>query len=97
MRAKRVDDNHGAVVAALRKAGCVVQSLATVGRGCPDLLVLRGGKTTLLEVKDGSKPPSARRLTADEVRWAGMAASAGVDVYVVSCPADALLAVGVTG
>lgn len=67
--ARRTDDNHAAVVDALRKAGAVVRSLAKVGDGCPDLLVGYRGRTLLLEVKDGSKPPSARRLTADEERF----------------------------
>ena len=39
MRAARVDDNHVAVVEALRKAGAMVQSLAAVGDGVPDLLI----------------------------------------------------------
>jgi hypothetical protein len=65
----RVDANQGEIVAALRAVGCEVQSLAAVGAGCPDLLVSRAGKTYLIEVKDGSKPPSRRRLNADQVAW----------------------------
>jgi Holliday junction resolvase len=63
-RAAKVDKNHPEIVAALRKVGCEVLSLARVGEGVPDLLVrTRGGRLLLLEVKDGSKAPSARRLT----------------------------------
>jgi hypothetical protein len=40
-----------------------------VGRGCPDLLVGHRGRNVLLEVKDGSKPESRRRLTPDEQTW----------------------------
>ena len=69
MKAARVDANHVAVVAALRKAGATVQSLAGVGKGVPDLLVGIRGKTALLEVKDGAKVPSARRLTEDQLKW----------------------------
>jgi hypothetical protein len=68
-RAARVDDNHAEIVEALRRAGASVQSLAPVGKGCPDLLVGHRGKNTLLEVKDGSKPPSKRKLTPDEHIW----------------------------
>ena len=69
MRRAKVDRNHAAIVRALRDIGCSVQSLATVGDGCPDLLVGYHGVNHLLEVKDGSKPPSARQLTPDEGRW----------------------------
>lgn len=65
-RAARVDANHAEVVKALRKAGCSVASLASVGAGIPDLVVGIRGVNLLLEIKDGSKPPSARQLTDDE-------------------------------
>jgi hypothetical protein len=68
-RAARVDENHAEIVQALRRVGCTVQSLADIGRGCPDLLVARQGQLWLMEVKDGRKPPSARTLTPDEARW----------------------------
>ena len=69
MRAAKIDANQREIVEALRAAGATVQSLATVGDGCPDLLVGRQGRNLLLEVKDGSKPPSRRRLTVDEHNW----------------------------
>ena len=65
----RVDGNHAEVVKALTAAGMKVQSLATIGKGCPDLLVGFRGLNVLLEVKDGAKPPSGRLLTADERGW----------------------------
>ncbi len=73
-RAARVDTNQAQIVAALRQAGCSVQCLHQLGKGCPDLLV---GKLTpdgikfnyLLELKDANKPPSKRRLTQDEQQW----------------------------
>lgn len=49
--------------------GASVQPLHTVGQGCPDLLVGYGGTNYLLEVKDGNKPPSQRKLTPDEHAW----------------------------
>ena len=39
MRAARVDQNHVEIVKALRDHGAFVVSLATVGKGVPDLLV----------------------------------------------------------
>lgn len=69
-RAAKVDDNQAEIVAALRAAGCTVQPLHTVGNGCPDLAVSHSRCGNLfMEVKDGSLPPSARRLTPDQERW----------------------------
>ena len=68
-RRARTDGNHGQIVEALRAAGCTVQSLAAIGDGTPDLLVGVGGRNLLVEVKDGSKSPSRRRLTDDERTW----------------------------
>jgi hypothetical protein len=70
-RAAKIDANQDAVVSALRAAGASVQSLAAVGKGVPDLLVGYKGTTLLMEVKDGRKPPSAQRLTEDQLRWHG--------------------------
>lgn len=64
-----VDANQAEIVAAIRACGGTVQHLHQVGRGCPDLLVGHRGRNLLVEVKDGSKPPSKRRLTADEQAW----------------------------
>jgi len=68
-RAAKVDANQPDIVAALRKIGATVQPLHAVGQGCPDLLVGWRGMNTVIEVKDGSKPPSARKLTPDQVEW----------------------------
>ena len=68
-RAARIDDNHREVVEALRQHGCSVLDLASVGKGCPDLLVGYNGVNYLMEVKDGSKPPSRRKLTNDQQVW----------------------------
>lgn len=68
-RAAKVDANQGAIVEALRASGCSVQSLASVGKGCPDLLVGIRGRNILMEVKDGSKVPSAQQLTPAQGSW----------------------------
>lgn len=59
----KLDANHNEIVNALRSCGASVVSLASVGNGVPDLLVGFNGRTCLLEVKDGSKPPSHQCLT----------------------------------
>jgi Holliday junction resolvase len=65
----KVDANHATIVGALRSAGCSVVSLADVGNGCPDILVGVAGYNILMEIKDGSKPASARGLTKDQERF----------------------------
>jgi hypothetical protein len=65
-RAASVDANQPAIVRQLRDFGCTVQPLHTIGQGCPDLLCAYGGINFLVEVKDGDKPPSKRKLTPDE-------------------------------
>jgi hypothetical protein len=71
-RIARTDANQREVVEALRAAGVSVLCLHQLGRGVPDLLVGTGGEhagNLLLELKDGAKPLSARRLTPDEERF----------------------------
>lgn len=65
----RTDANHTQIVKTFREMGCSVQSLASIGGGCPDLMVGRCSKMVLVEVKDGAKSPSQRRLTPDEEQW----------------------------
>lgn len=90
-RAARIDSTHGAIVDALRNAGCSVQSLARVGDGAPDLLVGFRGCNWLLEVKRDDGPPSIRKLNPEQVdwhrTWRGM-------VAVVHTPEEALAVVG---
>lgn len=92
-RRGRVDANHAEIVATLRAVGATVQSLAACGGGVPDLLVGYRGETFLFEVKDGTKKPSARRLTNEEVNWHTL--WSGRRVMVVTSVRDALAAVGV--
>jgi hypothetical protein len=84
----RIDTNHKEIVDALRSAGCSVQSLAQIGKGCPDLLVGRAGRNWLLEVKAGRA-----KLTDDEWRW--HAAWRG-ETATVRTLSDALAVVGIT-
>lgn len=90
-RAAKVDENQAEIVKALRKIGAKVTSLAAVGNGVPDLLCWYAGLWTLLEVKDGSKPPSARKLTEDQERWHAVHADARV--FVVTTTDEAIAAV----
>lgn len=51
-RAAKIDNNQTEIVDELRAAGYSVQSLAAIGKGCPDLAVAKLGITILVEVKD---------------------------------------------
>ena len=68
-RAAKIDANQTEIVKALCQVGASVQSLAATGKGVPDLLVGFRGKNLLLEVKDGGKVKSDRKLTPDQVEW----------------------------
>ena len=62
----RKDENHAEIVRVIRDLGAQVIDIAQLGNGIPDLLVTTGNKTVLIEVKDGTKPPSKQALTEDE-------------------------------
>lgn len=66
---RRADANQAAVTKALRKVGAAVTPIHVVGKGVADLLVSFRNTWYVLELKDGTKPPSARVLTEDERYW----------------------------
>ena len=67
-RAARVDSNHVEIRNAFRKFGCWVADIHDIGKGLPDLLIAvpPAWSLALIEIKDGSKPPSQRKLTEQE-------------------------------
>jgi hypothetical protein len=67
--AKRTDSNQKELVAIMRNLGASVLVLSEVGKGCPDLLLGVSGKNALVELKDGNKPPSQRKLTPAEQQF----------------------------
>lgn len=79
MRARKVDDNQKTLVKQIRQLpGVTVRHTHTIGEGFPDLAIGFRGTTYLAEVKDPTKPPSARKLTPDEEKfhaeWTGQIA-----------------------
>ena len=86
MRRARVDQNHGEVVEALRAAGAVVTSTASIGNGFPDLIAAKGERVWMIEVK-GPKG----KLTPDQVKfiegWPGV-------VHIIRSKDEALTLVG---
>jgi hypothetical protein len=84
----RIDANQPRIVAAFRKLGATVLHLHTLGNGAPDIAVGYRGRNALVEIKDSEKPPSAQKLTPDEVEfhrdWRGQVAIIRCEAEVVA-------------
>lgn len=65
----RTDANQTEIVNALRDVGASVAITSMIGAGFPDIVVGYRGTNFLMEIKDGSKPPSARKLTKAERKF----------------------------
>lgn len=76
IRPRRQDTNHAAIAEAFRRIGFCVRNTHMVGDGFPDLCIAKSGRTALVEIKDGTRPPSQRRLTDAEISfiesWPGL-------------------------
>jgi predicted RecB family nuclease len=81
--AARVDDNQGEIVRAIQRIGGYVIDCSHVGSGFPDLLVAYRGRWSLIEIKDGEKSPSRRRLTPAQTVFHAEAMAKGCKVHVV--------------
>ena len=69
-RKARVDANQAEVISQLRGIpGVKVAITSQLGGGFPDFVIGYQGVNYLIELKDGAKPPSRRKLTEDEKRW----------------------------
>lgn len=64
--AKRTDANQTEIVKKFRELGFSVLIMSDLGKGAPDIVVGAFGSNYLIEIKDGKKPPSARKLTPHE-------------------------------
>lgn len=94
-RAAHVDANHSEIVTALLDAGCIVQSLAAVGCGVPDLLVGVQGVNLLVEVKNPDRTNSAtadRESLAKQAAWAKRWKGRAVEIVTTREQALALVA-----
>lgn len=68
-RTAKVDANQPEIIAALREIGAAVAVTSTVGQGFPDICCGWRGRNVLFEIKDGSKSPSRRKLTPDQIKF----------------------------
>ena len=67
-RAAKVDDNQSEIVMLFRKLGWTVLIISQL-KNCCDIIVSKNGRTIAIEIKDGAKPPSARKLSEGELRF----------------------------
>ena len=89
-RARRIDANQPEVISALQASGWRVVTTSHIGDGFADLIACRRGIVAFVEVKDGSKPPSAQKLTPKEVRFRELVESAGMPYRIVRTVEEAL-------
>lgn len=65
---KKTDRNHKEIIDKCRTiSGLSVFSTHSIGKGFPDIVIGYKSKNYLIEIKDGEKPQSQRKLTKDEV------------------------------
>lgn len=95
-RAAKRDDNENGIVVALRHVGCMVHIMFN-GGGFPDLFVWSPflDEFVVLEVKDGDKIASDRKLTTDQLKWHALWQPAKKRIHVVETLAEAFKACGV--
>lgn len=88
--AAHVDANQAEIVGGLRACGMLVQTLAAVGKGVPDLMVFWPArkKLALIEVKNPKLELNKRKLTDAQKVWH----AAGWPVTVVETLEEAIQA-----
>ena len=81
---RKTDDNHQEIMDRFRAYGFSVFDTSRLPKFV-DCIIARLGINALIEIKDGSKPKSARKLTTDEKEfhdnWKGL-------IYIVETPED---------
>ena len=86
------DGNEAAILAALRGLGVWHRQLDRTSGF--DLLLCWRGQSWIVEIKDGSQPPSARKLTPNEYRTRAELEAIGVGYHVCESLDDVLRVIG---
>ena len=86
-RAAKIDSNQNEIVEALRRCGASVLITSQL-KNCFDILVGYNGINYIVEIKDGKKPPSQRKLTQGEIKFRDN--WRGGKYYVINSVDDAL-------
>jgi hypothetical protein len=67
---KKTDANHKEIIDGCRKIPSIsVFSTHMVGKGFPDIVIGYKGINYLVEIKDGKKSKSQKKLTNDEIKF----------------------------
>ena len=93
MKARRKDSNHAAITRVLREVGAEIVETYQLP-GALDCFVAFRGSWRLLEIKDGAKRASARKLTPAEQETIARIERTGAPVHVVTTVDEALKAIG---
>ena len=93
-RNAKVDVNQPDIVKALRRSGASVIITSQL-KNAFDILVIFQGKTFIVEIKDGSLPPSRHKLTEGEAKCKESVERAGGQYHVVKSVDEALQMIGV--
>lgn len=93
MRARRVDDNHADMLGLAKQVGAEVLDLHALP-GALDALVGYRGKLFLIEIKDGLKSASRKKLTPAEIATVERFRLVGCPVLVVETGDQLLKGIG---
>ena len=85
----RIDKNQPEIVKAFRKLGWYVKPVHDVKQMC-DILVCKTGRVIAIEIKDGSKPPSKRKLSEGEDAFREAWLNAGGEWLLIESVEDVL-------
>ena len=86
-RRHRKDANHDLIRDVVEARGWCFEDTSQTELGY-DALVSKGDRTVRLEIKDGSKKPSAQRLTPNEETAHARFAAHGIPIELIRCVED---------
>lgn len=89
----RKDANHNPIADVFARMGAGVYDAAN-DNAPYDLIVFWRGQTIFVEIKDGAKPPSARKLTPKAIEFHEVCTRHGGKVVIVKCVEDAVTVLG---
>lgn len=85
----KVDANHAEIVKAMRAIGAYVINTSSL-KNAFDCIVFFRGNTYAIEIKDGSKTPSQRKLTPGEIECQNNIEARGGKYHVIKSKNEAI-------